>query len=99
MSLSDHKDVFGEPGTGIHGYRVADVAVLDVLGTAGVSYGISKVTGFGFWKTFLGVFIAGEAMHHAFGVDTKVMRLMGFNHSAPESDSDQKRKCPMSAFQ
>jgi hypothetical protein len=93
--LSKYKDTFGVPGQGVHSYRVADVAVLDVAMTAVGAFGISKVTGWSFWKTLVGAFVVGEAAHYAFGVDTKVMRVLGLSE---KFNSENKQKCPM-AFQ
>jgi hypothetical protein len=96
--LSKYKDSLGVPGQGVHKH-VGGIAIYDVVGTIGVSYGISKLTGWSFATTVVSAFVIGEIAHHMFSVDTAVMRMLGFDHSKPESDSDQKRKCPMSAFQ
>lgn len=41
--LSYYKDIFGAPNTGIHSYRLFDIAIVDLLFTILVSYLITYI--------------------------------------------------------
>lgn len=49
MNLCRYKNIFGEPGTGIHKYRVMNIAILDVIVTLLIAFILSKL----FRHTFL----------------------------------------------
>jgi hypothetical protein len=66
----EYKNLFGEPGTGIHSYRIMDVAVLDFGVTAIVAWGLSYVFKISFWLSFLLFFITGIFVHRLFCVRT-----------------------------
>lgn len=70
--LCKYKDAFGKIGTGIHSYRVFDVAILDFGVTAIVAYLISLLTGIKFVYSFIGLFITGIFVHKLFCVRTTV---------------------------
>ena len=53
-SLCPYKYIFGEPNTGVHKYRILDIAIVDVFSTILVSYIISEY----FNKYFSEVMIA-----------------------------------------
>ena len=42
MSLCKYKNIFGEPNTGAHSYRVYDVAIVDVIFTIIGAYILAK---------------------------------------------------------
>lgn len=75
MGLCKHKDVFGKPGSGVHSYRVFDLAIVDVLGSVLIAVGINYYTG-GFWWVLLLVFLSGIVLHRAFCVRTTVDKLL-----------------------
>ena len=54
--LCKYKDAFGKLGTGIHSYRIFDIAVLDFGVTAIVAYLISLSSGVRFVYSFIGLF-------------------------------------------
>ena len=74
-TLSQYKDIFGKPGEGAHSYRIANIAVVDVIATLFVALLITFVTSGGF-ITFLLVsailFILGIILHHVFSVRTTI---------------------------
>lgn len=74
--LCKYKDAFGKIKTGIHSYRIFDVAVLDFGVTAIVAYLISLITGARFLYSFIGLFIMGIFVHRLFCVKTTVDKLI-----------------------
>jgi len=57
MSLSKYKNILGEPGKGIHSYRIANLAIVDILATLAAGFLISKVTSISFVYASLGLFL------------------------------------------
>ena len=72
----DYKNAFGKIGTGIHSYRIMDIAVLDFGVTAFVAYLITLATGIRFVYTFIGFFITGIFVHRLFCVRTTIDKLL-----------------------
>ena len=70
ISLCKYKDIFGKPATGVHSYRVFNVAIADVIGTILIAYIFSLLTKVNFLWSLLIFFILGELMHFIFCVDT-----------------------------
>ena len=85
MSLCKYKNIFGEPKTGLHNYRIFNIAVFDVLATLLVSviihqiiivewlkmYGIIKL-----WMVIVFMFVLGILLHQLFCVRTTVDKLL-----------------------
>ena len=76
VDFCKYKDAFGKIGTGIHSYRILDVAVLDFGVTAFVAYLISLVSGVRFIYSFIGFFVFGIFMHRLFCVRTTLDKLI-----------------------
>ncbi len=72
MSLCQYKNIFGKPGEGPHSYRIANIAVVDVLVTVIGAFLISKLFKWKFLKTLLVLFIIGILAHKVFCVKTTV---------------------------
>lgn len=66
------KNIFGEPRKGIHKYRIADIAIVDVVGTIAVAWLISHVMQYNFWKTVAALFILGIILHRLLDVRTTI---------------------------
>jgi hypothetical protein len=71
-SLCPFKNAFGKLGTGIHSYRIMDIAVLDFLVTAIAAYIITLASGVKFVYSFVGLFLAGILIHRLFCVRTTI---------------------------
>ena len=85
MSLCKYRNIFGEPKTGLHNYRIFNIAVFDVLATLLVSviihqviivewlkmYSIIKL-----WMVIVFMFILGILLHQLFCVRTTVDKLL-----------------------
>ena len=76
MSLCKYKDAFGKIGSGIHSYRIFDVAILDFVVTAIVAYIITLLTGIRFLYTSIGLFVLGIFAHRLFCVQTTIDKLL-----------------------
>ena len=73
--LCKYKDIFGEPGKGVHSYRIFDIAIVDVLLTMLSSWLVSKYFEKNFWTVF-GINMAlSIVVHKLFCVDTTLVRL------------------------
>lgn len=75
-SLCVYKDALGQPGTGIHSYRVANIAIADVIMTLAVAYAIAVLFNVPFTYSAVGMFIAGIISHRIFCVHTTVDRIL-----------------------
>jgi len=71
MDLCQYRNIFGEPGTGAHSYRIANIAVIDVAFTVILAL---------FFKNPLQVFVLlmllSIVVHKAFCVKTKLTNLV-----------------------
>lgn len=70
-----YRNLFGAVGTGLHSYRVFDVAIVDVLLTVLAAYVIS-LWGYSFRRTLIVLFLTGIVLHRLFCVRTTVDRLL-----------------------
>lgn len=77
MRFCAYKDILGVPRTGLHSYRLFDIAVVDVLLTFLGAWLISRITGMGYLRTLIAVFLLGIFLHWLFCVDTTVGRFLG----------------------
>lgn len=75
-NLKEYKDMFGAPNTGVHQYRILDIAVVDLGVTLGASYLISKKLKISYYKTVVSMLLLGIVIHRIFGVKTKVDKLL-----------------------
>ena len=73
-----YKDILGKPGTGLHSYRVYNIAVIDVLLTfllaKFIQYYLLEETDF--FLILCCCFIAGIVVHRVFCVKTTVDKLL-----------------------
>jgi hypothetical protein len=76
MDLCKYKNALGEPGKGIHSYRLFGVAIADVLMTIIGAFLISYFFKFSFIKTLLILFLTGIALHRLFCVRTTIDKLL-----------------------
>jgi len=71
-----YKNVFGEPGEGVHSYRIFDIAVIDVAVTIVAAIIISSSFKISLWLVLGVLFILGIILHRAFCVRTRVDRWL-----------------------
>lgn len=70
--LCAFRHVFGRERQGFHSVRVADVAVLDVIGTVAIGLVLAWWRGWHVGTTLLTLFLLSVLLHWLFCVDTKV---------------------------
>jgi hypothetical protein len=61
---------FGAPRTGVHAYRLFDIAVVDLGLTLATAYGWTQYTGTPFVQTATFLLVSGVLAHWAVGVNT-----------------------------
>jgi hypothetical protein len=76
MDLCKYKNALGEPGKGIHSYRIGGIAIADVIMTIIGAYFISFIFHWKFSYTLLGLFLLGIILHHLFCVRTTVDKIL-----------------------
>lgn len=78
VNLCKYKDIFGKPGQGVHSYRVANIAIVDVLFTLLGGYLINRYffNNKHLIKTTLILFILGIIFHRLFCVKTTINKLI-----------------------
>ena len=83
LGLCAYKDLFGAPGTGLHSYRIMNIAVVDVLSTlilAFVIYFILEkwldIHWISIWWIIIVCFLIGIVSHRLFCVRTTVDKLL-----------------------
>lgn len=75
--LCAYKDIFGKVGEGVHSYRIANIAVVDVISTIIVAFLLHYL--FPSYKTLhilIVLFLLGIVLHRIFCVRTTVDRLL-----------------------
>lgn len=74
--FAKYSNIFGEPKKGFHAYRIADVAIGDLIGTAAISGLISYKYDFSFFLVFLFFMVLAIAFHRLFCVNTTINKLI-----------------------
>ena len=74
--LCKYKDALGKPKTGIHSYRIFNIAIADVIMTIIASLIISYFFKFNFWITLIILFLLGILLHRIFCVKTTVDKIL-----------------------
>ena len=80
MSLCDYKDILGEPGKGLHSYRIYNLAIVDILLTFLAAYIFYYYFNDGYEYNYfvylICFFIIGIVLHRIFCVKTTVDMLL-----------------------
>ena len=73
-----YKDILWKPKTGLHSYRVFDIAVVDFLLTILLAkfFEFYMMKGIPFWKILIVTFILGIIVHRIFCVKTTIDKLL-----------------------
>lgn len=75
--LCKYKNIFGKVNTGVHKYRLFNIAIIDVLATLIVAYIITYFSkSWNFRIVLLVLFIAGIILHRIFCVRTTIDKLL-----------------------
>lgn len=70
-----YKNMFGQPGKGVHSWRLFDIAIVDVVGTVAIAWGVAAIAGWDPVSTILWAFVLGVLAHWVFCVDTTVHKF------------------------
>ena len=76
MSLCRYRDTIGQPGKGIHSFKICDIAVVDVVSTLIGAWIIAKVFKLNYLLTLLIFWILGMILHRIFCVRTTIDKLL-----------------------
>ena len=74
--LCKYKNIFGEPGTGIHQYKVAGISVVDVLVVIVGGLFISYFSGWSIYPVLVVLFVSGIVIHRLFCVRSGIDKLL-----------------------
>jgi len=76
VDLCKYKNALGEPGKGVHSYRLFGVAIADVIMTLVGAAIISYFSGYSFFYVAIILFILGIVLHRLFCVRTTVDKVL-----------------------
>jgi hypothetical protein len=76
MDLSRYANVFGAPKTGLHSYRVLNIAIFDLILTIAVAILISNYFGIKVFITLTSLLIMGIVLHYLFNVPTTINKVL-----------------------
>ena len=76
LDLCKYKNIFGEPNTGAHSYRLFNLAIVDIIATIILGIIISFVFKQPFIITLVILFILGIIFHKLFCVNTTINNLL-----------------------
>lgn len=76
MSKCPYKNLFGKLGTGIHSYRIYNIAYLDIMVTVIGAFILSRILRTPFLYTLIVFFIIGIIIHRLLCVRTTVDKFL-----------------------
>ena len=76
LGLCKYKDAFGKLGTGIHSYRLFNIAIFDFGVAAAAAFVLSIILKTNFIKTYIAFLILGIIIHRMFCVRTTIDKLL-----------------------
>jgi len=74
--FSDYRDIFGKPNTGVHQYRIMNVAMVDYIMTIIGAFILSYLTYIPVEITTIFLFSSGIILHILFGVETNTSKFI-----------------------
>lgn len=76
MNFCEYKNILGEPNTGIHSYRILNIAIFDFIITLLICIIISYLCNFSILLTCIIVFGLGIIIHRLFCVRSTIDKLL-----------------------
>lgn len=76
--LAKFKNIFGEPGKGIHKYNIMGTAMVDYILTLVLAFVWTYISGLPLVLSTILWFIVGIVSHMLFGVKTDTLEYLGF---------------------
>ena len=95
----DYANVFGEPGTGAHKYRIGGFAAVDLLATAAgafllTRFALGRKDPLAYALVFIILILAGILVHSAFCVDTRLnVAILGRRRALPPAHVATGARC------
>ena len=71
-----YSNIFGKPNTGVHSYRIFNLAIVDIILTIIGAFLISYLFNFNFIMCLLILFILGILLHRLFCVNTTINKFI-----------------------
>ena len=78
FDLSQFKNIFGEPGKGIHQYKFKGTAIIDYLLTILGAFIITYYTDIPLVITTISLLLLGIFFHYLFVIRSQVLRYFGY---------------------
>jgi hypothetical protein len=76
ITLCPHKYIFGKEKTGIHSYRIFNIAIIDLSLTIILSWIITKYFNLDFKQTSIALLLIGIISHRIFCIETTIDKLL-----------------------
>jgi len=76
MNLCKYKNILGEPGKGVHSYKIFNISIVDVVLTLIVAYIIAYIFKKSFFWVSVILFVLGIILHRLFCVRTTIDKLL-----------------------
>ena len=76
MNFCKYKNILGEPGKGVHSYKIFNISMVDVILTLIVAYIISYLFKKSFFWVSVILFVLGIILHRLFCVRTTIDKLL-----------------------
>lgn len=76
IDLTKYADIFGKPETGVHKFRLFNIALIDLFLTIVFCYGIAYYFNYSFYKLFIILMVLSVFFHYIFGVKTGLLKML-----------------------
>ena len=76
VDFCQYKNILGKPGVGFHNHFGTPFALLDVAGTMGIGYWITRKYKIPFMYSFGGLMVGAVFIHKMFCVDTTINKWL-----------------------
>lgn len=76
MGLCQYKNILGEPGKGVHSFRIFNFAIFDIVSTILLAYVIHKVFKIELITSLVICFLSGIILHRIFCVETTLDKIL-----------------------
>ncbi len=74
--FAQYKDIFGKPREGLHGIRLFDFAIVDIIMTIIAGALIGEYLGYNVILVILLLLLLSIPLHMLFGVDSKMIEIL-----------------------
>ena len=78
FDLSQYKNIFGEPGKGLHQYKFKGTSVIDYGFTIVVAFIVTYYTDIHLVITTIVLLILGILFHSLFGIRSQALKYLGY---------------------